>query len=67
MTNKTPQGNEKNDYIEPNKTLRCKLGFHQWCPVRNLCGASICMRCNLLKDIYGIKRIARVKKNGSVL
>ena len=57
---------ENDDYIQPNKTWKCRIGLHLWTPVRNSGGASICWRCNLLDDRY-IKRIARVTKDGSVL
>ena len=54
------------DYIQPRKTWKCRIGFHTWIPVHQSRGMSICWYCNLLDDGF-VKRVARVKKNGSVL
>ena len=52
--------------IEPKRTFKCKIGLHNWVPVSQSRGVSICSRCNLLDDGY-VKRVARVKKDGAVL
>jgi hypothetical protein len=54
------------EYIQLHKTWKCKIGIHNWCPVHNSKGMSICLDCNLLNTGY-LKYVARVKKDGCVL